>query len=311
MKNTMYRHLNTGVVAELIETKENTVRLRVAETGEEKEIGSSTFKRWWKIVEAETPVEAATETPESQDAPTEAQDDQNEPEADTPDETPTEESEAATEAQEPQNDEQPAPLTLSAIVAKLEGLFDLLNGVYFEGALARPVITVQSTPKAYGHCSTKKIWRSGVEGEGDAYYEINLGAEFLNRPSENTAATMLHEMVHLYCRENDLNETCQGGRYHNKLFKEECEKRDLEIGYNRTVGHSETTPTAAFIEKLRESGYALEVPFARHTIEKGKAKSDRAKAHKYYCPTCEQEVKTTAELSLICGICEIPMERAD
>ena len=280
---TLYRHLNTGAVAELIEKKENTVTLKAVETGENKEVGLATFKRWWKLVPQDVPVETTEPQHESKTV--------------APDDSTTESTDK--------------PLALSEIVAKLEGLFDMLNGLYFENSLPRAVITVQSTPKFYGHCSNKKIWKSGVEGEGDSYYEINIGAEYLNRPSEHTAATMAHEMIHLYCRENDLKETCQGGRYHNKLFKQEAEKRDLKIDYNRTIGYSITEPTETFTEKLREAGFVLEVPFARHTIEKGRTKANRQKAHSYICGICGQKVSTTQELSLICGVCGIPMERAE
>ena len=147
------------------------------------------------------------------------------------------------------------PMKMSDVVTKLESLFDILNRVYFDNALPKPVITVQSTPKAYGHCSTKKIWKS----ENDGQYEINIGAEFLNRPSANTAATMCHEMVHLYCLVNEIQDTCQKGRYHNKTFKAEAEARDLEIGYDRTVGFSHTNPTEAFKKTLEDNGFVLEV----------------------------------------------------
>lgn len=165
------------------------------------------------------------------------------------------------------------PMKMSDVVTKLESLFDILNRVYFDNALPKPVITVQSTPKAYGHCSTKKIWKS----ENDGQYEINIGAEFLNRPSANTAATMCHEMVHLYCLVNEIQDTCQKGRYHNKTFKAEAEARDLEIGYDRTVGFSHTNPTEAFKKTLEDNGFVLEVPFARVMPEK-KAKAEREKA---------------------------------
>ena len=102
-------------------------------------------------------------------------------------EAPTEEA-AAVEETTAQTEE---PMKMSDVVTKLENLFDLLNAAYFENKLPKPVITVQSTPKFYGHCSTKKIWKS----ENDARYEINIGAEYLNRPSADTAATMCHEMV--------------------------------------------------------------------------------------------------------------------
>lgn len=61
---------------------------------------------------------------------------------------------------------------------------------------------------------------------------------------------------------------------------------------------------------LEDNGFVLEVPFAR-VAPKPKAKAEREKAHKYVCPICGQEVKTTADLSLICGVCEVRMERAD
>ena len=328
----MYRHQSTGAIAELAEDKGVTVQLKAADTGEVKEVGAATFKRWWKPVEDEA----------SPEEPTTAQNETEEPEAE---ETTTEETEAATgdrdapedeqetedsdegfddeeiddteeaddETEETGETEKPAdapeqkPLALSEIVAKLEHLFDTLNRLYFDSELARPVITIQSTPKAYGHCSTKKIWRSGVERQGESYYEINIGAEYLNRASENTAATMLHEMVHLFCRENDIAETCQGGRYHNKLFKTEAEARDLKIEYNRAIGYSITAPTEELIGKLREAGFALEVPFARHTLGLGGPKVRRNKAKAYVCAICGQTVRSTAELNLICGDCNVTM----
>jgi len=323
---TMYKHQSTGAIAELLEDKGVTVRMKVADTNEVKEISMATFKRWWKPVEDEaiedTQPEAATEdvtdtqdtpeTPEAEETTPDEEnattDDQEAPE----DDEPTAEDLAGTEDEEAPADEtdpDAKPLSMSEIVAKLENLFDILNTAYFEGKLPRPVITVQSTPKAYGHCSNKKIWSSGVEGEGESYYEINLGAEFLNRPSEQTAAALLHEMVHLFCRENGIKETCQGVRYHTKVFKAEAEARDLEIGYDRAIGYSLTTPTDALIETLRKAGFTLDVPFARHTLGNGKA-TQRNKAHKYECPECGQSVKSTAELNINCGICEVKMERA-
>jgi len=319
---TVYKHKITGVTVELLENKGVTIKMKVAETGEVKDVGSATFKRWWKKVEDE-----AQETQEPTDNTEEPTASQDASEDTTPDETTTEDENTTTDDQEsqdeaPENKEPTAedttsdetdpehkPLSMSEITAKLENLFDILNGLYFEGALPRPVITVQSTPKAYGHCSNKKIWSSGVEGEGESYYEINLGAEFLNRPSEQTAATMLHEMVHLHCRENGIKETCQGVRYHTKVFKNEAESRDLEIGYDRSIGYSLTKPTEALIEKLRKAGFALDVPFARHTLGNGKA-PQRNKSHKYECPDCGQSVRSTAELNINCGMCEVKMERA-
>lgn len=247
-------------------------------------MAAASYDRRWKLYEETEEAEPAEEpVAESVEEPTE--------EAAVVDET-------AAQTEE--------PMKMSDVVTKLENLFDLLNAAYFEDKLPKPIITVQSTPKFYGHCSTKKIWKS----ENDARYEINIGAEYLNRPSADTAATMCHEMVHLYCLENGINDTCQKGRYHNKAFKTECERRDLEVGYDCANGYTHTTPTEAFKKTLENAGFVLEVPFAR-VPPKAKAKAAREKAHKYVCPVCGQEVKTTAELSLICGVCEVPMTRVD
>ena len=64
----------------------------------------------------------------------------------------------------PATEDKPEPMKMSETITALETIFDKLNAIYFEGKLPRPVITVQTTPKAYGHCSTKKIWKSENEG---------------------------------------------------------------------------------------------------------------------------------------------------
>lgn len=196
-------------------------------------------------------------------------------------------------------------MKMSETIKTLESIFDKLNAIYFESKLCRPVITVQTTPKAYGHCSTKRVWKSETESQ----YEINLGAEFINRPKDQTCATLLHEMVHLFCIENVIADTCQRGRYHNKTFKAECEARDLAVDYDRTNGYAYTAPTDTFRSKLTAAGVDLERPFAKlaRIMPKAKATAARAKARKYICPVCGQEVKSAAELSLICGICNVPM----
>ena len=75
----------------------------------------------------------------------------------------------------------------------LNKIFNRLNETYFENALTKPVITIMSTPRAYGHVSVYEVWLSEEKGRR----ELNIGAGTLNRPIENVVATMLHEMVHI------------------------------------------------------------------------------------------------------------------
>ena len=53
------------------------------------------------------------------------------------------------------------------VAGYLNKLFDLLNQHFFENELARPTITIQSTPRAYGHFSLR-----------DDAWVSTLGAKF-------------------------------------------------------------------------------------------------------------------------------------
>ncbi len=113
---------------------------------------------------------------------------------------------------------------LASDSALFERAFEVFNEVYFDNSLPDAVITIQSSPKTFGYITVHKVWTDTE----DSYHEINIGAEHLARPIENVLATLLHEMVHLYCMDNGINDTSKGGRYHNKLFRDEAEKRDLK-----------------------------------------------------------------------------------
>lgn len=59
------------------------------------------------------------------------------------------------------------------VAGYLNKIFDLLNETFFENELSRPTITIQSTPRAYGHFSLREdTWVSKLGGT----HEINIGA---------------------------------------------------------------------------------------------------------------------------------------
>lgn len=129
---------------------------------------------------------------------------------------------------------------MSRAVSQLEHIYNNLNADFFAGELPVPIITVQSKPGTYGHCTTAKVWQ---RKDGGAY-ELNIAAEVLNYPIEETLDTMLHEMVHLYCRENGIKEVSRGGKYHNGKFKAVAEAHGLtcipcgQYGWNTTPGEN-------------------------------------------------------------------------
>ena len=83
----------------------------------------------------------------------------------------------------------------SRVAGQLEKMFRLLNAHFFDGELPEVVISLKKTVGAYGHFTCGKVWQAGDERR----YEINISSATLNRPIEETCATLLHEMCHLAC----------------------------------------------------------------------------------------------------------------
>lgn len=196
----------------------------------------------------------------------------------------------------------------------LNKIFNLLNERYFENALPKVVLTIQSTPRAYGHITCSKVWKNE---DGTNRHEINIGAGTLARPIENIVATLLHEMVHLYCMENNIKDTSRGNTYHNKRFKEEAEKRDLIITHSATIGYSHTTPSDDLIqfcldndlaEILLERQDGIRIPTftggnAPTATGTPKAPPKPSSTRKYICPNCKATVRATRVIDIICGEC--------
>ena len=78
----------------------------------------------------------------------------------------------------------------SRVAGQLEKMFRALNARFFGGELEEVVITLKKTPGAYGHITCGKTWSAG----GAQRHEINISTATLDRPIEETAATLLHEM---------------------------------------------------------------------------------------------------------------------
>ena len=94
-------------------------------------------------------------------------------------------------------------MNISDEVLFLEEAFDVLNKKYFESALQKIAITIQSTPRAHGHFTPWDSW----DDNGTRIKEINIGAESLRRPVPNIIATLMHEMVHYHCHINGIKDT--------------------------------------------------------------------------------------------------------
>lgn len=202
----------------------------------------------------------------------------------------------------------------------LNKIFKALNEEYFNNELPTPIITIQSTPKAYGHFTPWEAYRIKDEkGETSGAVEINIGAGTLDRPIENVTATLLHEMVHYYCYINEIKDTSRGGAYHNKRFKAEAEARGLVIDYDSRIGWSITSPSEELLDFIITYGFE-DILIGRNeftsfiggigaggnggtttpTTPKIKKKGNSIKM---ICPCCGAIARVTKTTNLICGDC--------
>ena len=204
---------------------------------------------------------------------------------------------------------------ISDVTRFLEGAYSLLNQEFFEGDLPDVVITIQSSPKTYGHYTVVDVWQDA----GTGYREINLSAEHLNRPITEIIATLMHEMTHFYCALNGIQDVSRGGSYHNKNFKVEAEKRGLYIEYSKKIGWSVTAPSPTLTAFVLAQGWS-EVDLARQLpggSSGGKGGSTggtdggstkKTSTRKYCCPECGISVRATKTVNIGCLDCGAVME---
>lgn len=174
-----------------------------------------------------------------------------------------------------------------------------------------------------------------VVGEGfimDMMYiaSENASAEYLNRPVASVIATLLHECCHLFAMENNIKDTSNNYRYHNKKFKELCEKRDLKISYNNSVGWSITEPTEKLIETIKEYHLDTQLEYVRVgayglaggdnngadgenglTGTNGKKPKKKSSTRKYVCCKCGNSVRATKDVNILCMDCNEQMQKEE
>ena len=211
----------------------------------------------------------------------------------------------------------------SRLAGQLEKLFRMLNEDFFDNQLETPIITIQSTPKAYGHYSVEPVWTvNGYENK----HEINIGAGTLDRPIENTVATLLHEMVHMM---NDtilnVQDCSRKGTYHNKHFKATAESHGLICTRSEKYGWSDTGSILSdrLINWILENN-VQEIRLNRNEpggirITGGNTAASggvtptavtKNNSRRWVCPCCGTIVRSTKTVRIICADCmEMMVER--
>lgn len=189
-------------------------------------------------------------------------------------------------------------------VQYLNKIFKHINTEFFNDSLEMPTITVQSTAEAYGHVTVGKVWKNEL---GNLSHELNVSADYLDRPVENVVATLIHEGCHLYAMQNGIKDTSNRGVYHNKRFKALAEARGLIIEKHSRYGWTITEPTERIIKFCEEYGLGdiqisrrKQLSFADTGNTQGKGIDDSQPTSKkknsyqrWSCPCCHIIIRST------------------
>jgi hypothetical protein len=181
-------------------------------------------------------------------------------------------------------------------IKELYSAYDKLNKMKFEGKLGIPIITIQSQKilkkkvNVFGWFS-KESWSyketiNFVITKEIVYHEINIVAEYLNRPYEEIVETLLHEMVHQYNFENNIMD-CKKN-YHNKMFKSEAERVGLIVEKIKIYGYGITRLSDELRKEILTWNDFNNNIFNinRNSIENKKASKPVIKKFKFVCNNC-------------------------
>ncbi len=178
-----------------------------------------------------------------------------------------------------------------------------------------------------GKCSSR-CYEKVLNASGEAYREINICAEYIDRPIGEVAATMLHEMAHLYNLTHEIKDVSNNGYYHNKKFKETAEAHGLHIEHHATYGWTITTLSEETAEWLAQQPGMKDITASRKTVLQIKTKSEddegsettttikggrstsKNRSIKYVCPHCGAIIRATRQVNVVCGDCDVPFEIA-
>lgn len=197
--------------------------------------------------------------------------------------------------------------TMAEAQLALMNAFNKINADFFNGELEKVIITLKEGAKknAYGWIEVKKNWKQGKEER----HEINISADFLDRPINHIIATLMHEMCHLYAIQNNIKNTSRANIYHNKKFKEIAENHGLIVEHSEHIGYSRTSLAPDTVkwadENISINSFKL---VKKIQIADSKGGKPKQSTRKYICPCCGLIVRATKECNISCMDCNEQMK---
>lgn len=146
----------------------------------------------------------------------------------------------------------------------------------------------------HGHYAPKSWVERVEEGEATHYGELLLSGESLKRGGRETVGTVLHELAHAYADANEIKDTSNGNRYHNRRFKEIAEDFGLTIEQADVVGWSMTSVPDATAELYATEISALDAAITQYRVPNLElVTTQKQKKFLSQCPECQDPIQVT------------------
>ncbi|ENU23525.1 hypothetical protein F993_01678 [Acinetobacter proteolyticus] len=187
--------------------------------------------------------------------------------------------------------------------------FDIFNKEMFSNELPEVLFTLTRKKNTLGY-----FWADRFSLNEESKHEIALNPRyFIENTPQDTAFTLLHEMVHLW--QQIFGKPSRNG-YHNREWAEKmkivglqpisCDGKGSETG--QKMSHEPIKDGKAFevFNLIMEAGYKREI------IEKPFIKTVRnTTRYKYKCSQCDQKVYGGKSSNILCGRCNIELIREE
>ena len=187
--------------------------------------------------------------------------------------------------------------SFSGIAARMNRLYDQLNGEFFSGKLPKAVISIGpdlAVRKGFYHAD-----RDGI----GAKHKIHLNSRYFWRTESDVGVTLLHEMYH--CYQHLFGLVGHRQRYHNHQFAEMA----AAIGFRVRVGNGGTVKiTERLRRKLDQFGFSDFVVMNPHAKVLVIRKPLRKVMWKCICGQ-EAWIQKGDYLDAVCRTCHSPFER--
>lgn len=191
---------------------------------------------------------------------------------------------------------------LSKQVAAIEAIASQVNNKYFDNKLPSIAITLQGggagSAASYGW-----FWAERWVSKNEKIHELNITAENIDNILQ-LYVTMHHELIHLYAKINNIQDTSRQGRWHNKEFKKLCETHGLSTSKEPSIGITTRTQDQSkdYVEWVTEASSSGAVAewvtsgdvFKRLPKEKKEKKEKTSKT--YECKACGEKFSLKIEL---------------